>query len=236
MRICTDPTACEVNAPTTPHPGASTAETGALLHDLAGVNVDAKQAERTAEATVEAEPGRAPTLYLGKDGTRVPVRRAELAAGLDSMVKPLIRDALPIVIDHVEEAEGRFREFVRKKIASDDKSELLAAALSTGDPRTKLVEKLVAELTSQSLQSKQQVLSAAAHFGLTVNQLMAKPNVYDQVFRARNEIAHEMDIDFDQPRRSRTPRHKATTVGQAQAVLDCAARFLAGVDRQLQAD
>ena len=79
MRICTDPTACEVNAPTTPHPGASTAETGALLHDLAGVNVDAKQAERTAEATVEAEPGRAPTLYLGKDGTRVPVRRAELA-------------------------------------------------------------------------------------------------------------------------------------------------------------
>ena len=157
-------------------------------------------------------------------------------AGLDSMVKHLIRDALPIVIDHVEEAEDRFREFVRKKIASDDKSELLAAALSTGNPRTKLVEKLVAELTSQSLQSKQQVLSAAAHFGLTVNQLMAKPNVYDQVFRARNEIAHEMDIDFDQPRRSRTPRHKATTVGQAQAVLDCAARFLAGVDRQLQAD
>ena len=69
---------------------ASFAETGALLHDLAGVNVDAKQAERTAEAlgreiaaderdTVAPEPGRAPTMYLGMDGTGVPVRRAELA-------------------------------------------------------------------------------------------------------------------------------------------------------------
>ena len=69
---------------------ASFAETGALLHGLAGVNVDAKQAERTAEAlgreiaaderdTVAPEPGRAPTMYLGLDGTGVPVRRAELA-------------------------------------------------------------------------------------------------------------------------------------------------------------
>ena len=69
---------------------ASFAETGTLLHDLAGVNVDAKQAEHTAEAlgrgiapnereVVAAEPGRAPTMYLGMDGTGVPVRRAELA-------------------------------------------------------------------------------------------------------------------------------------------------------------
>ena len=69
---------------------ASFAETGALFHDLAGVNVDAKQAERTAEALgreiataerdrVEPEPGRAPTMYLGMDGTGVPVRKAELA-------------------------------------------------------------------------------------------------------------------------------------------------------------
>ena len=69
---------------------ASFAETGALLHDLAGVNVDAKQAERTAEAlgreiaadersVTAPEPGRAPTMYLGMDGTGVPVRRAELA-------------------------------------------------------------------------------------------------------------------------------------------------------------
>ena len=54
------------------------------------MNVDAKQAERTAEAlgreiaadereVVAVEPGRAPTMYLGMDSTGVPVRRAELA-------------------------------------------------------------------------------------------------------------------------------------------------------------
>ena len=69
---------------------ASFAETADLLHELAGVNLGAKQAERTAEAlgrevaadereVVAAEPGRAPTMYLGMDGTGVPVRRAELA-------------------------------------------------------------------------------------------------------------------------------------------------------------
>ena len=58
---------------------ASFAETGALLHELAGVNVGAKQAERRPEAlgreiavdereVVEPEPGRAPTMYLGMDG------------------------------------------------------------------------------------------------------------------------------------------------------------------------
>jgi len=62
-----------------------------LLHELAGVPVDAKQVERTAEAlgTEMAEDERAhcepmglgplpPTLYLGVDGTGVPMRASEL--------------------------------------------------------------------------------------------------------------------------------------------------------------
>jgi len=61
-----------------------------LLHDLAGVTVDAKQVERTAEAlgraiaadeqqVVAVDPPAAPTMYLGVDGTGIPIRRAELA-------------------------------------------------------------------------------------------------------------------------------------------------------------
>ena len=66
----------------------SFAEASELLHDLAGVRVEAKQAERTAEALGERiardeethivpEPGRAPTMYLGMDGTGVPARGSE---------------------------------------------------------------------------------------------------------------------------------------------------------------
>ena len=66
-------------------------EASTLLDDLAGLAVDPKQVERTAEAlgrviaaderqAVEPEAHRAkPTLYLGMDGTGIPMRKAETA-------------------------------------------------------------------------------------------------------------------------------------------------------------
>jgi hypothetical protein len=68
----------------------SFAEASELLRELAGVAVDPKQLERTAEAlgreiagderrVVEPEPPDAPTMYLGLDGTGVPIRASELA-------------------------------------------------------------------------------------------------------------------------------------------------------------
>jgi hypothetical protein len=62
----------------------------ALLRELAGVEVDAKHVERTAEAlgraiaadeqrVVTPDPPAAPTMYLGVDGTGLPMRAAALA-------------------------------------------------------------------------------------------------------------------------------------------------------------
>jgi Uncharacterised protein family (UPF0236) len=64
-------------------------ESSELLHELAGVEVSAKQVERVAEALgaeiavderqqVEKMSPVAPTLYLGMDGTGVPVRASEV--------------------------------------------------------------------------------------------------------------------------------------------------------------
>ena len=66
----------------------SFAESSELLRELAGLSIDPKLAERSAEAlgreiarderrVVEPEPSDARTLYLGLDGTGVPVRAAE---------------------------------------------------------------------------------------------------------------------------------------------------------------
>jgi hypothetical protein len=68
----------------------SFAESSALLHELAGVEVSVKQVERAAEALgaeiaaderscVEKMGAVAPTMYLGMDGTGVPMRAAEVA-------------------------------------------------------------------------------------------------------------------------------------------------------------
>src|SRR5207253_1260422 len=65
-------------------------ESGALLHELAGVEVSVKQVERAAEALgaeiavderqdVERMREVAPTMYLGLDGTGVPMRPQEVA-------------------------------------------------------------------------------------------------------------------------------------------------------------
>ncbi len=68
----------------------SFAESSALLHELAGLGVDAKHVERAAEAlggevaederrgVVPPPAPSAPTLYLGVDGTGIPMRAAEL--------------------------------------------------------------------------------------------------------------------------------------------------------------
>jgi hypothetical protein len=67
----------------------SFAESSELMQELAGVAVDSKQVERTAERLgreiaedervfVEPEPPGAPTMYLGMDGTGVPMRSSEL--------------------------------------------------------------------------------------------------------------------------------------------------------------
>lgn len=67
----------------------SFAEGHELLHELASVEVETKQVERTAEAlgraiaaderrVVELSPPPAPTMYLGMDGTGIPMRVAEL--------------------------------------------------------------------------------------------------------------------------------------------------------------
>ncbi len=66
----------------------SFAETSELLRELAGLDIDPKQVERHAEAlgreiaaderrVIEPEPCNAHTLYLGLDGTGVPVRAGE---------------------------------------------------------------------------------------------------------------------------------------------------------------
>ena len=66
----------------------SFAESSQLLAELAGLRIDPKRVERAAEALggeiaddecvrIESEPPSAPTMYLGMDGTGVPVRREE---------------------------------------------------------------------------------------------------------------------------------------------------------------
>ena len=164
-------------------------------------------------------------------------------SGLDSMIKHLITEALPRVIDEVIEAQVKFSKYVKGELDKDKGNDLVADVLTSGNPRGRLVDSLVDSLTSGSLQSKAEVLRAASYFGLEHKTLMPQTAIYDALFQVRNQIVHEMDMDLNRSKiartknqnkkRSRTTRPRRDMVPYAQAVLECGSRFLAGVDEKL---
>ena len=156
-------------------------------------------------------------------------------AGLDSMIKQLVRDALSLTLGRSKEAEDNFRTFISKRLARQDTLDpgFLSSVLTSRNPRNVLVGTLVTDLTSQSLQSKDQVLRVASYFDIPSAALATDLGLLDRIFRARNEIVHEMDVDFAQTNRNRRPRRKAVMIDHTTEILRLANAFLVEVDRGL---
>lgn len=160
------------------------------------------------------------------------------SAGLDSMVKHLAREALPSVIRRGTGPNKEFRGFVERHMkmrAADDKPnyELLIEVLLSESPRDTLVSSLVSELTGHSLQSAEQLFVVGAHFNVSSQSICPDRDRLKQVFNIRNQIVHEMDIDFTRPNRNRVPRRRDDMVAAANQILEAADAFLAAVDVKL---
>jgi len=135
-------------------------ESSALLHELAGVEVSTKQVERAAEALgaeiadderrcVERMGEVAPTMYLGMDGTGVPMRAAELAgrAGKQSDGSAKTREAKLVT---VWTAESRDQEGtpVRDPGSVTYSAAIESAATSDTSPdRSDFAERVLREAT-----------------------------------------------------------------------------------------
>jgi len=158
-------------------------------------------------------------------------------AGLDSMVKQLIRDALPTVVDVDEGATVRFKDYIDKRLAGGENisRKFLADVLGDRNPRNRLVNQLISDLTSNSLQSAEELLKVAAYFNIPSDRICKDVSQLKKIFIARNQIGHEMDIDFQQFNRSRRPRAKDKMVEYTTELLKVAATFLAEVDSKLSA-
>lgn len=153
-------------------------------------------------------------------------------AGLDSLVKQLIKDALPDVINCNEAAELTFRTDIERRIRRGEEIDhkLLADVLTRQKPRDRLIEILVSDLTSQSLQSKDQLLRVGSFFDIQSNSITNDPNRLAGIFTARNQIVHEMDISTDGNRRSRT---KQDMIAAANEIFRVSKVFLEEVDYKL---
>lgn len=130
------------------------------------------------------------------------------AAGLDAMVKQLIRDVLGAVQKLDVGAKQQFADYLHGRLARTAPIDvkMLAQALMADHPREHMREELIRELTGSSLQSKDQLLRVAAHFAIGPQDLTKNVEQLKKVFDARNQIAHEMDILFGQVNRGRRSR------------------------------
>jgi hypothetical protein len=157
-------------------------------------------------------------------------------AGLDSTVKQLIRDALALVIEHDEGATFQFKAHIEQRLRDDGSSrQFLADILGDREPRKQLFVRLVRDLTSDSLQSAEQLLKVAAYFNIPSQRISTDIKALKDIFAVRNQIGHEMDIDFSQVNRSRRARARDKMVKYATELLRIAAAFLAEVDSKIPA-
>ena len=154
-------------------------------------------------------------------------------AGLDSAIKQLVRDALQPVIDHNSGAAANFTESVKRRLPDIEKSrDLLASVLTAFNPRRALVERVTSDLIADSLQSFVQLSKVAAAFNVKTLDI-ANPVHLKEAFQVRNQIIHEMDINF-QATRSRRQRKQADMEHHTKVVLEATALFLERVDANLK--
>ncbi len=148
-------------------------------------------------------------------------------AGLDATLKQVIRDALPGLLQVSGQAHEKFEIFVTQQISLGEGADpaKIAKILTSANPRADLIEQYIRSLTGSSLQSAEEVDRTCGALGIADGKLRKRAASMRDVFRTRNEISHELDLQKtekrgDRSRRSRSMSsvtkvsHEALEVGQ----------------------
>ena len=127
-------------------------------------------------------------------------------SGIDAIVKQLITDTLDYVIEHDEGAFNNFKKFVENKLSEKKdmtiNSKLLADLFTCKNPQKTLIDLLKRDLSNNSLQSAEELLKVGSYFNIdTANLVKGKSQIekLKEIFIARNQITHEMDVNMNVP-------------------------------------
>lgn len=161
-------------------------------------------------------------------------------AGVDAALKQAIRDCFEHLLEKSKTVREGFEKFIRKRISGEgDALELAAGAkflalvLAERDPRTKLIEEYIRELTGDSLQSVDEVLRTTAALGLESKSLGLDLPRLREIFVIRNKVIHELDIDLNAPKRKRKVRSQADLLDNSDFMLGTIKKLLEALDKTL---
>jgi hypothetical protein len=162
------------------------------------------------------------------------------AAGLDSIIKQLIRDTLTNLAEKdVKVLEG-IEAFARKQMigmaqSSSDSmaAKFLAQILVAKSHHGKIIELYIEDLTSRSLQSAEELMKALYALAVEPTEVGVNPKRLKEIFDIRNKIIHELDIQFGGINRSRNSRTRNTMVKHTNLLLALGEGVLLAVARKL---
>jgi len=163
-------------------------------------------------------------------------------AGLDIFVKQLIRTKLPRLIAADRKAEAKFKDHVRRGLGKDDKEVLntVALALIDRNPREVLLADYLESMTSESLQSVEELFRVSEAAGLDSKFIFnsEKRNLLKDAFTVRNQIIHEMDIVVTHEKKTghRTRRQRRADMMEkhTRALLDLAQELFTAYKKRFE--
>jgi hypothetical protein len=132
-------------------------------------------------------------------------------AGLDATLKQLIRDSLPSLLEINTQAHEKFEAFASARLGTGEIADtrIIARYLTSASPRERLIEDYIYELTGSSLQSADEVQKVAGALGIKNKDLRKRIEKLKDLFVARNEISHELDLQRPEQPGDRTRRTRA---------------------------
>ena len=193
-----------------------------------------------------------PALRATREGGRGRLTHAEhdlfraavvfAGAGVDAVLKQAIRSCIPIQVDRSKGARDKYVAFAASYLQNQGalSANQLAKLLITDSPERLLRAAYVDSLTGSSLQSQTQVTATLAALGLADQQQLFKDSkTLNPLFKARNEIAHEMDMTpaavKGRGKRTRHERTMSAYVGMCHTGLNYCQRVLNALADELNA-
>jgi hypothetical protein len=151
-----------------------------------------------------------------------------------------VRDCIDELLENDAQVREGFEKFIRKRISGEGDilelaggAKFMALVLADKKPRRRLIEEYIKELTGESLQSAEEVLRTATALGIDHKALKLDIPKLKEIFRIRNKIIHELDIDLEAPKRKRRVRSQADLLDNSDHILSVTTKILKAVDAKI---
>ena len=118
------------------------------------------------------------------------------SAGLDACLEVLISHAVPVLVSGNDKSRAKFERYIDSQASAPKVSQEFLGAIKDPDPRARLLELYIRDLTSASFQGSKSIKDrCSAALAITNEQLPAsRLSSLNDFFTSRNDVAHRLDL------------------------------------------